>query len=222
MSNYEVIPAPWHLKGSGYILFYRFNKSDIQKLNFLTQTFKDNYKGGFACIMLVDYAESNAGPYRELLFIPGKFIYKGMKKYTISKIYVSTQTSVVNGRNNWAIPKERADFTFKSYEKGLEEITVKKDEKNILKIKLKSGGLSFPVNTAFMPFPLLQMKDDKAYLTKFNGKGWGKLASIIDIEIDPLLFPDIAWKKPLAIIKIRDFNICFPIPEIIDLEESIL
>jgi acetoacetate decarboxylase len=61
---------------------------------------------------------SGVGPYQELLFIPGLFHIDGRYTFSISKIYVSTEASVRSGIENWAIPKELADFKIDTQDDG--------------------------------------------------------------------------------------------------------
>ncbi|HHX59130.1 MAG TPA: acetoacetate decarboxylase family protein, partial [Epulopiscium sp.] len=119
MNNY---PAPWTLIGSGYILLYRFdtNFANEQAPDFL----KEKAIPGIGSVMLVNYEAANCGPYGELLIIPGKYNYKNRKLHTINKIYVSSQDSVDNGRMNWGIPKEHANFSFEPLSDKLEKVTV--------------------------------------------------------------------------------------------------
>ncbi|MGC8605722.1 MAG: acetoacetate decarboxylase family protein, partial [Desulfomonilaceae bacterium] len=117
------VPAPWNLTGNGYVILYWFKKELLRDNSFLDQPTKESYLGGRGCVMLVDYKSSNVGPYKELLFIPGKISFKGRKLFTISKIFVSTMDSVVNGRENWGIPKEHANFSWQS-EKNTEQINL--------------------------------------------------------------------------------------------------
>ncbi len=209
-NNVKTYPAPWALKGKGYILLYRFSKKEIQKDPFLSQKFKDSFLGGFGAVMIVDYQKSNAGPYQELLFIPGNFSYNEQKKKTISKIYVSTKASVTNGIINWAIPKKLAKFTFKDLDTHKETIHVFSEEKEILNIKIKSGRFPFPVHTTLLPFPLVQERNDKAYYTTFSGSGIGYLAKIMNLSVNNDMFPKIIEKKPFLCIKVDPFNIYFP------------
>jgi hypothetical protein len=213
MPEIKLAPAPWKLKGTGYIVLYKFTKSEIQKDIFLPDKLKKNFTGGLAAMMLVDYHKSNVGPYKELLFIPGKFRYKNNKKNTISKIFVSTIESVVNGINNWAIPKEIAEISFKKH-----NILVSKESELILDIKFKEYKIKFPVNTAFIPFPLVQEKDGKAFYTQFKGKGWGKFIKIESLKVNTTFFPDLNNKKPLLAIKVENFKIEFPKAQIEDAE----
>ncbi|KAL0572109.1 hypothetical protein V5O48_009862 [Marasmius crinis-equi] len=64
-------------------------------------------------LMLVRYASTPVGPYDELIYIPGRWAYaSGRNGLRITRLYVSTDASVFNGRTNWNIPKHRANFSF--------------------------------------------------------------------------------------------------------------
>ena len=206
----KAYPAPWDLRGKGYIFLYKFNKDFVEQNGNIPSFLDGAFAGGFGSVMLVDYEESNAGPYGELLFIPGKFRFGGKKLNTISKIYVSTMESVVNGRENWGIPKEKADFSFEETDGGAEKITITVDGRIASEFTLRSGKLSFPVSTKLLPFPLVQQYEGMHYFTDFFGKGKGHFSKIVDMKIDPALFPDISGCRPIAVIRVETFNITFP------------
>ncbi|KAF9073573.1 hypothetical protein BDP27DRAFT_1318520 [Rhodocollybia butyracea] len=66
-------------------------------------------------ILIVRYSSSPVGPYDELIYIPGKWAYAdGMEGFRITTIYVSSNESVYNGRENWNIPKHLATFDFQT------------------------------------------------------------------------------------------------------------
>lgn len=205
--------APWSLNGEGYIILYKFKKDFIEN-NLYTQDFlKDCKCGGLGCIMIVDYKKSDVGPYRELLFIPGKFKFKQNKLNTISKIYVTTEDSVINGIKNWAIPKEICNCDI--IKDGNEEkIVFSNDGNEFLRVKFKVNKIKFPVNTKLMPFPLVQKHENKLYYTNFSGKGNGSFAKLKEIEIDDRYFPNIQKYKPIAVIKVSNFDIVFPKAEV--------
>lgn len=203
-------PAPWTLTGKGYILVYRFPKTFVEEKANLPGFLKGHFAGGFGTLMLVDYHTSNAGPYGELLIIPGKFKHEGKKLNTISKIYVSTVASVENGKKNWGIPKELADFSFQNTGPCAEKVSVYAAEDIIGEFTLKFGKFAFPVNTKLLPFPLVQHHEGKYYYTTFQGKGTGKFAKLEDIRINPRLFPDVSGFQPLIAIKVDPFTITFP------------
>lgn len=206
----KTYPAPWDLRGKGYIFLYKFSKEFVVQNGNVPEFLNGAFAGGFGSMMLVDYEESNAGPYGELLFIPGKFRFGGKKLDTISKIYVSTMESVVNGRANWGIPKEKADFSFEKISDGTEKVSVTVNGKSAAEFTLKSGRLSFPVSTKLLPFPLVQKYEGKQYYTSFFGKGKGHFARITGMKINPALFPDVSVCRPIAVIRVEPFNITFP------------
>ena len=208
--NVEYVKAPWNLEGKGYILLYRFKRDFINQNVKLPEFLEDKFSGGFGAVMLVDYNSSDAGPYGELLFIPGKFKHKKKKLNTISHIYVSSMESVVNGRRNWGIPKKQAQFTFQALGQGREQILVTRGEQKIAEFTIRAKKLKFPVSTKLLPFPLVQKFKERYYYTKFFGSGIGRLAKLEKITINTDLFPDFSEYKPLAVIKVEPFSITFP------------
>jgi hypothetical protein len=70
------------------------------------------------------------------------------------------------------------------------------------------------MSTALLPIRLRQELDDQVLFTQPEGKGWGKLARIQDLEVDPQLFPDIRGIKPLLALKVSPFTLTFPKPNI--------
>ncbi len=208
-STHTPVPAPWTLRGEGIILLFRFKKDWVAKAGNLPEHLQGKFKGGFGYVMLVDYEESPVGPYRELLFIPGKF---GKEKLqAITTIFVDSEASTANGRANWAIPKETADFNWQKG-KGLDQVEISFNGKQVFRASIRSGGISFPMSTALLPIRLRQELAGQVLFTQPEGKGWGKLAHIQDLEVDPQLFPDIRGIKPLLALKVSPFSLTFPKP----------
>lgn len=203
-------PAPWDLNGYGYILVYRFPRDFSLKNAFIPEEDKACFAGGFGCVMLVNYENSNAGPYKELLFIPGRLKKPEGKFYSITKIYVSTKESVENGRANWGIPKELAAASFDSIRQNEEQVSFIKDGRQFFRATLQARGLKFPLNTGIIPGILYQKMNDKVFYTRFKGKGWARLASLKEVYCDPDFFPDLSAVKPLLAVKVESFRITFP------------
>ena len=130
-------------------------------------------------------------------------------KQSITKIYVSTEVSTQNGRTNWGIPKQTLPFTWEKID-GNEQILLKDGDKTIFSCKIKSGGISFPVSTSFLPIDLHQLWDGVDFFTKPSGSGWGKIARVKDLSIDSDYFPDLTSKKPFVAVKFNPFHIGFP------------
>ncbi|SEF55550.1 acetoacetate decarboxylase family protein [Algoriphagus boritolerans] len=202
-------PPPWKLNGEAIILIFKFKKDWIEKFGLLPKHLKGRFKGGLGYVMLIKYEKSPVGPYHELLFLPGKF--RKSKKQAITKIYVDTLASAQNGRTNWGIPKETLPFIWKK-EKNRDIIQLKSDNQVIFSTEITHGGISFPVSTSFLPINLCQTWNKVKYNTKPTGFGWGKLAKVQNLDLNPDFFPDIQKIKPLLAIRINPFQINFPEP----------
>ena len=224
MENTLHYPPPWNLKGEGFIIPFLGNKSTLLNKGFISEEDKESFAGGIGAIMLVNYESSDVGPYFELLFIPGDFKHtitthastkrKLYKK--ITKIYVSSLTSVQEGRLNWAIPKEMAEFTWKK-ESNQTMISASTKEAGVfLEAEFTKRFFHFPINTRLYPISLLQKSETgKLINTEFLGSGKGKFASINKWIVNEKLFAN-----PMSISNFKfglsadEFNIIFPIPEI--------
>ncbi len=204
--------APWHLTGRGFILMYRFQTSFIRESCFIPDEWKDSKWSGMGFVMLVDYQDSPVGPYHELLVIPGKTRFEGSRLGTISKIYVDSTDSMVNGRKNWGIPKELAEFKW-DQENRLHTITI--GGKNPwMVIALEPGRVPFPVDTRLLPINLYQESDGKIFRVSPRGKGTGHFTLIKGIDVNPDFFPDLDLVEPLVAIYVDPFRLTFPVPEI--------
>lgn len=196
-------PAPWTLRGRGYLMLHRFSADFVRREGLVPRALRDSFLGGWGAVMLVDYAESNVGPYRELLFIPGRFAHRGVRRHVITKIYVSTPESVSGGRLNWSLPKELATFAVEPAPLGGEQWHVSLGERTILRITLRSGRLRFPMSTAFLPMPLLQGVETLPLLVDFSGRGLARLAVIDEIAVSEKLFPDVSQVRPLLSLSVE-------------------
>ncbi|TSA38853.1 MAG: hypothetical protein D4R64_01595 [Porphyromonadaceae bacterium] len=204
--------APWNLSGRGFILMYRFPQEFIRESCFLPDEWKDLKWSGLGYVMLVDYEDSPVGPYHELLFIPGKTRLGGSKLGTITKIYVDSIDSMVNGRNNWGIPKELTDF--KWTQEGRQHLIQVGSLMPWLEIVLEPGSIPFPIDTRFLPIHLQQELDNQKFRVSPSGKGTGHFTLIKGITVDPLFFPGIDILEPLVTIYADPFRMTFPVAEI--------
>lgn len=210
-------PAPWTLSGRGWIVLYRLSRKTRESLGEASAKAR-----GLSALMLVDYHESPAGAYQELLWIPGKRDTDFGSWYEISHILVSSMESVINGRINWGIPKERADFSFTKAGDS-ETVQVSDEQGSIFKASFRARGPVFPVSTALLPFPLMQQAEpgttnplgtagtqSRWLQTTFEGSGRGRLARMTDCKIHPERFPALSKLKPLAVLAVEPFKIRFP------------
>lgn len=209
-----IAPAPWTLRGKGYILLYRFSKDFVEKQGFLTEFHRRYaFRGVVGAVMLVEYHHSPVGAYQELLFIPGLFRFAEASAFNISKIYVSTYESVYNGIENWGIPKELATFAIAKQADKLERFSVSDGEKVFFQADLKPFGLPLYVNTAWFPFRFYQPLREQILITHPQGKGWARFCKVRNLQIDSRYFPDVSKEKLLGAMLVPHFTMHFPVPQ---------
>lgn len=209
---YQISPAPWQLKGEGYLMIYSCSNDFLMTEGFIKEELKPFLWLKFGLVMLVNYQASPVGPYGELLFIPGMFHFKGKYYWHISKIFVSSIDSVYNGRENWGIPKELAQFEFKEMAKGSKSIKVTLNEALVFSAHLKDSSWGFPLSTSILPFQFIQPLNGKEYITQPKGTGKAFFSKLNGLEIGAGLFPSIGSQKRLACLHIPNFSLAFPIP----------
>jgi hypothetical protein len=206
-------PAPWELSGTGYILLYRFTGEFCRTEGFIPDSLQGSFRGGLGTVMYVDYRSSNAGPYQELLFIPGRFEFSGKKYYSITRIYVSTRESVDWGRANWGIPKGLASFEKTAEGKGVERITVQADGVPVAQLLFRRQRMCLPVTTAFVPKGLRTLahaREGITLLTTPESKGALAPARLLECRINRELFPGIDDVRPLCTVHVQRFSMVFP------------
>lgn len=212
-------PAPWWLKGRGYIAALRFADDSTEQDRFLPTTLLGKRKPSrIAWLMFVDYAHSDVGPYHELLFIPGSFPFADGKNHlSISRIFVSSMASVVNGQRNWGIPKDLAEFEVRYGDKGLDTVRVSKDGEFMAELRFKSYPLWLPFLGALVPRALRtlgQHRDGKTFVYSPSASGIVQPARLIEARSNPRLFPDLSKARPLFTVAIRRFWMRFPLSRI--------
>jgi len=217
MKTVPRVSAPWQLRGTGYILLFRFSRSFLREHGFLMAEWESQVAGGFGTVMIVDYQQSDAGPYQELLFVPGRVRLHQRHAYTISKIYVSTESSVVNGRSNWGIPKELAQFDI-TQSGGLEHIHISQGNKTFASFSLQANRPSFPVTTAVIPSTfrtIAQAYQGQIFYTAPSGRGSMQHAKLRHAAIDPAYFPDVTQGRLITAGKVTNFNLEFPEAQVV-------
>jgi hypothetical protein len=207
-------PAPWKLTGSGYVLVVRMPESFDDAQAFVAPSLLGKRRGRIAYVLCFDYEQADCGPYQELMFAPGVFVFPEGKYPSISRIYVSTYDSVVNGRQNWGIPKDRADFSRVRDQQGVDNITLQRDGHCFATLRLRPYGLSLPVHSALLPAGLrtvMQHWCGKSYRITLEAKGKLRMAKLLDWHFDAAYFPDVAQGKVLAAAYLPHFELTFPV-----------
>ena len=212
-------PAPWTLTGDAYIVISRMPYEQTLHHSFIPSDLRSKLKSIFSMTMFVNYQSSNVGPYKELLYIPGQFSFTDEETHlSISKIYVSTWESVLNGKINWGIPKERADFNVEKIDHNREKIAVSKNGQLFAEFDFQTYGLTLPISTAMIPQRFRSLAQDfGGKLFQYNPTSKGKMSygKVLHSNIDGKYFPDLSKGKILGVMRYTDFTMNFPISKII-------
>lgn len=215
-------PAPWRLWGRGYISLLRFPGNSTAQDAFLPASLAGRRSGSrTAWMMFVDYAHSDVGPYHELLFIPGSFPFEdGRRHLSISRIFVSSMDSVVNGQRNWGIPKDLARFDVRYGDDGIDEVTVRQDGELIAGLRYRSWPLPLPFSTALVPRAwrtLGQHRDGSSFIYTPSANGWIRPARLLEARSNPALFPDLAGASSPLSVAVPRFAMTFPVSTVLPL-----
>ncbi|TAM11890.1 MAG: hypothetical protein EPN72_07625 [Nevskiaceae bacterium] len=212
-------PAPWTLTGRGWILLIRLPPQQLDDPRFVPDPLRGRRHGRYALMMAVDYAHSPVGPYRELLYIPGRFDFADGRRYSITHIYVSTQTSVVSGRRNWGIPKQRCDFSVEAAPNGATHFAAQLDDGTAFaQLELRAHGPRLPFSSAIVPGifkTLSQLHDGYQFTYRPTARGHVRLARVTGMAFDGRHFPDCAAGHVAACVEVTDFQMTFPVSTII-------
>jgi len=210
-------PAPWQLKGRGYILAIRLPKAFLDEQSFIPDSLKPSRRGPLAYVMFVDYETSGVGPYRELLYIPGSLQFSTARQLSISRIYVSSWESVVNGHRNWGIPKDYCDFEVKYGPDDIDEVSVSLNGRVFAELKFREKFFRLPFNSKLIPKKLrtlAQQFKGREFTYTPEAKGSIKPAALLKSRFDSDYFPDISQGKIVACVKVTDFDMTFPVAAI--------
>jgi hypothetical protein len=217
-------PAPWDLHGHAWMVALRLPAQSPVRDAWLPPEMAGHGRGFVSWLMYVDYARSPCGPYRELLFIPGTYSWEdGRRHPTISRIVVSTWDSVVNGRANWGIPKDRADFEVEYAVGGGREDRIRvvgDDGQSICFLRLSTSAIAPP-----LPFPgrivaerwrtLAQSYEGQTYYYAPAASGRLRPGRLLEANFNPRTFPDLNAAAVIAAFRVDSFRMTFPVARVV-------
>lgn len=214
-------PAPWRLRGRAYISVLRLPQKLLDEDSFIPDSLRGKrVPSPHGYLMFVDYASTPVGPYHELLFIPGAFRFEdGRRRLSISRIFVSSMASVVNGNRNWGIPKDVAQFDVRYRDCGLDRVTVSKDGRTFAELAYRHYPVGLPVIGALVPEKqrsLAQHAHGRTYVYAPRATSMALYARLVAAKIDPAVFPDVSHGKPVVSVYLPAFRMQFPEARVIE------
>ena len=206
-----IVDPPWEMQGQGWIMVCQWPRRWLIERGWVPSALADRFLGGPGAIMLVDYRECPIGPYRELLMVPGRFRTPVGPRPSITRILVSTQVSVDNGRRHWAIPKTLGHFAIEAMSRG-ERWTIEEQGRPLARFELRSRGPALPVSTRWSPSSwstLAQPSGDRWLLTQPAARGRVALARLEASWCDELAFPQLDAGRRLLTARVSGFQMRF-------------
>jgi len=217
-SSIALAPAPWDLSGQGYVFAVRLPQDVLDQGSFLPEGCTRAGRSRMAYAMFVDYSAGDVGPYHELLYIPGVLNVGRRRNLSISRIFVSTWASVVNGEVNWGIPKDRCDFDVQYGADGVDRVALTAVDGTVFaELELQARGPRLPAPGHWVPRglrTLSQLREGQVYSYAPEARGHFRFARVRNWRFDARYFPDLARGEVVAAIKITDFRMIFPVAEI--------
>jgi hypothetical protein len=206
---------PWHLTGDGYVWLFRYPPAFVAREGRLAEWQRLSLSDTLGALMAVDYLETTVGPYRELLFIPGRFKVAGRRWFSITSIYVNTEVSQHGGIEHWAIPKALAEIARERQPDGSEVFRAARDGRTFFAARLAAFGPRIPISSALLPLGVAQSRGRDLLITQPKARGWARLCRVHDMRADGVCFPDLRRCRPLLVLAVQGFRMTFPPPQVV-------
>lgn len=205
--------APWRLTGDAYVVALKMPDKVLDEQSFVPESLKGRRLGSHSRMIYVDYKNSPVGPYRELLFDPGRFLFEKRPCRTISRIFVSTPESVVNGLENWGIPKRIAEFETQTLANGWEHITVSAEGAAFAELTFSTVRFGVPFSDRWLPATFrvtAQHYREQCYIYAPITRAKMKMGRLRESKIDPRMFPDISRGRFALCVRLENFRMRIP------------
>jgi hypothetical protein len=210
-------PAPWRLAGDAHALFLRMPRQfGLRDHGFADSA--DARPGGLGMLAFIRYRASDVGPYDELMWVPLRNArFGGRREHSITRIYVSREASVVNGRRNWGLPKAGAGFDVERSGARGERVRVSVEGRTAASFVVEPGSLGVPFGTGVVPQKLrtlVQERDGRRFRFAPSASGTLRTARFDGLQFDAALFPDVSVGRVLAAVSLTGFRLDFPAAEV--------
>jgi hypothetical protein len=213
VADSAVAPAPWQLRGESYAFLTKLPMPRGRAELFASSELAEARFGQLGLVMFVDYTASPVGPYRELLFIPGTFRFGKHRRPSVTKIYVSTRASVENGRRNWGIPKELAEFDTDDGADGVKRVSMRVGGRVVVELWLRHGKLALPATSSIVPRALRtlgQTLGGQTFETTPSFRGIVQRAHVTHAWSEPGAFCTLSAERVVTGVRLSKLELHFP------------
>jgi hypothetical protein len=207
-------PPPWTLHGEAHVLVLwqpARGKSELGRRVFVRH-------GGLGVLAFVRYTDSNVGPYDELLWLVPWGLQLGSQRFhTVPRIFVSTEASRTNGRQNWGIPKELARFDVQPLSASTRRVHVTTEAGCAARFVVESGRHTLRVSSRVLPRWLRQLAHvSRGQLFELapGVSGRASVAHFSELDTNPAGFVDCGHARALGAFSLTDVELLFPVPRL--------
>jgi hypothetical protein len=205
--------APWLVRGDAYILLTTSEREVNVADAGIDSALEGIYNNLFNAMVVADYRESPIGPFRELLYIPGRFRFGfDDEPMSITRGYANSEAGLWNRRAHWGVPAQFAEITRQPLPTQGDHFAV--GATSFASFSFEVFGPDQPLNGKVIPRAFRsigQRCDDVTLLYTFAITGTMRAARFIPHAFDSSMFPDMAKREFVACIKICDFLAEFPL-----------
>lgn len=210
------VPAPWTLRGDAHVVLARSPRRPSAELGAGVSM----RPGRIGALAFIRYAESNVGPYDELLWLAPWALRVGRARlHTVTRIYVSSEASLHNGRREWGFPKELARFEVDAGA-GTQHVRVTSAAGTVAAFELETGRRSIAVDASVLPGALLelgQVLDGRLYRVRPGVRGRLQGARCSRLSSSAPL-GELSCVSRLSAVSLLDFTLVFPRAEVTQVE----
>ena len=136
----------------------------------------------------------------------------GHRRWSIGRIYVSSEDSARNGNRNWGLDKRVASFRVERTRYG-DSVTVRYQDRDIAGLTLKRRGPALPVLGPWLPERwrrLGQVRDNRQFVFAPSVRGRLGVASLSDAWGNGKDFPQLQYGRGRGSLYLPDFHLDFP------------
>jgi hypothetical protein len=204
--------APWLLRGDAFVVFTTSSTETNLSDAGIPHELRGIYHNLFNVMLVADCRESPVGPYRELLYVPGRFRFSfDDERLSVTRSYISTQAGAMNRRANWNVPSKLSEISIRSDHPDHAAFSVGRD--GFAAFSFELFGPELPINGKVIPeaFRIFgQLRKDVTLLHSLSVTGTMRAARFTPHSFDTSMFPDMKKRELIAAIKISDFLLELP------------
>lgn len=202
---------PWLLRGDAFLVLTA-SPAEVNLVDAgIPAALEGIYRSLFNVMVVADYRESPVGPFRELLYIPGRFRF-GVddEPMSITRSYATTEVAQLNRHAHWSVPSGLATIS-RTPNAGRDVFSA--GEQPFASFAFEAFGPELPLNGRVIPpayRAFAQLAGDRTVLYTLAITGTMRAARFLPQKFDARMFPDMSKREAVLAIKISDFLAEFP------------